>query len=47
MSRFEHFRVVRIALPCQTWVRCYDLEREVIWINTAAPEGCNIVKMTL
>ena len=43
---FEHFAIAEIAIPCEKWVRCYDIEHEIIWINTAAPEGCNVIKMS-
>lgn len=42
---FEHFRIVEVSLPCKEWLRLYDIENEIIWINTAAEESNNVVKM--
>ena len=42
---FEHFAIAEIAIPCEKWVRCYDIEHEIIWINTAVEEECSVIKM--
>lgn len=42
---FEHFRIAEIALPCKPWCRLYDVENEIIWINTAAEDANNVVKL--
>ena len=42
---FEGFRLVEVNLPCQNWYRFYDIEHEIIWVNTAAAEECGIAKM--
>lgn len=42
---FEHFRIAEVSLPCQKWIRCYDIENEIIWINTAVEEECGVVKL--
>ena len=42
---FEHFRIAEVALPCKPWRRLYDVENEIIWINTAAEDANNVVKL--
>ena len=42
---FEHFAEIEAAFPCEKWLRCYDVEREVIWINTAVEKENNVVKL--
>ena len=42
---FEHFRIAEVHEPNQDWRRFYDIEHEIIWINTAAEEENNVVKL--
>ena len=42
---FEHFQIAEVALPCKPWRRMYDIEHEVIWINTAVEEECGMIKL--
>ena len=42
---FEHFMVCEVEAPDENWVRHYDIENEIIWINTAAADGSNVVKV--
>ena len=42
---FEHFRIAEVYLPHESWMRTYDIEREIIWINTAAEIENNVVKL--
>ena len=42
---FEHFAIAEVALPCKPWRRLYDIEHEIIWINTAVEEECGVIKM--
>lgn len=42
---FEDFRVAEVHEPKQNWRRFYDIEREIIWINTAVEEECGVVKL--
>lgn len=42
---FEKFRVAKVRLPYENWSKMYDMEREVIWINTAVENENNVVKI--
>lgn len=42
---FEHFRIAEVYLPHESWMRSYDIEHEIIWINTAAEIENNVVKL--
>lgn len=42
---FESFRIAEVYEPKQNWVRFYDMEHEIIWINTAVEESCGVVKL--
>ena len=41
---FEHFMICEVEAPGESWVRHYDIVNEIIWINTAAADGSNVVK---
>lgn len=43
---FEHFRIAEVYLPHENWMRSYDIEHEIIWINTAVEESNNVVKLS-
>lgn len=42
---FEDFRIEEVCMPDKNWCRLYDIENEIIWINTAVEEECGVVKM--
>lgn len=42
---FEDFKIVEVELPCRNWSRKYDIEKKIIWINTAVEEKNNVVKL--
>lgn len=42
---FEDFRIAEVCMPDKNWCRLYDIENEIIWINTAAEEECGVVKL--
>lgn len=42
---FEDFRIAEVHEPTKEWLRLYDIERKIIWINTAKEEECNVVKL--
>lgn len=42
---FEGFRIAEVYEPTKEWLRLYDIERKIIWINTAKEEECNVVKL--
>lgn len=42
---FEDFRFAEICEPEKEWIRMYDIEHKIIWINTAKEEECNVVKL--
>ena len=43
---FEDFEVIPVELSgTPDLLRIYDIERRVIWINTAAREGANIIAL--
>lgn len=42
---FEDFRIAEVCEPTKEWLRLYDIERKIIWINTAKEEECNVVKL--
>ena len=42
---FESFRIAEVYEPKQNWVRFYDMEHEIIWINTAVEEECGMIKL--
>lgn len=42
---FEDFTIVEAALPRSDVVRIYDIEHQIIWINTDAAPDANIIAL--
>ena len=42
---FEDFRFAEVYEPEKEWLRLYDIEHKIIWINTAKEAECNVVKL--
>ena len=44
-DRFCGFIAAEVSEPHAEWSRLYDMKWKIIWINTAAKEGNNVVKI--
>ena len=42
---FEDFALREVRAPNAEWMRFYDIPNKIIWINTAAEEANNVVKL--
>ena len=42
---FKDFTIMEVPLPQEVWSKLYDMEHQIIWINTAAEEANNVVKL--
>ena len=42
---FKHFAIKEVQLPREEWSKLYDMEYQIIWINTAVEAENNVVKL--
>lgn len=42
---FKDFTIMEVPLPQEVWSKLYDMEHQIIWINTAAEAENNVVKI--
>ena len=45
-SLFRNFIAAEVYEPKAEWARLYDMDHGIIWINTAAEESNNVVKLS-
>ena len=43
---FENYVIAEVCAPGEDWTRHYDIENEIIWINTAAETANNVDKVS-